>query len=226
MAPTRTPRRPPLGEVSTNTPGKAPIEKTPENITRPGPKRKTKEQRSTTWVDPGKPKKAYHANANSVKEKYIMYHHTARVEHWDQTLQQNVMEQPYYREVYEHYRPKQGKYNVSFSTMCRWLNDSNSARIMVAKTNTRKQRFFWSPWYPLLEEKLVEAFREYRQNRKLVRRRWFRKNAIKLFQELYGTKTFVFSNGWFEGFLKRAGITLRRVTKKVKIHTKLFYGRN
>ena len=101
MAPTRTPRRPPLGEVSTNTPGKAPIEKTPENITRPGPKRKTKEQRSTTWVDPGKTKMAYHANDNSAKEKYIMYHHTARVEHWDHTLQQNVMEQPYYREVYE-----------------------------------------------------------------------------------------------------------------------------
>jgi len=216
-----------LGEVSTNTPGKTPVQKTPANTTRPGPKRKTKEQHSTTWVDPGKPKKAYHTNDNSVKEKYVMYHHTARVEHWDETLQQNVMEQPYYREVYEHYRPEQGQYKVSFSTMCRWLNDSKSTKIMAAKRRTRKNRTFWSPWYPQLEEKLVEAFREYRLTKKLVRRRWFRKNAIKLFQELYSTGNFEFSNGWFEGFLKRAGITLRRVTKKVKIpRYALFYSRN
>jgi hypothetical protein len=96
-----------------------------------------------------------------------------------------VIERPYYREVYEHYRPVQGEYKVAFSTMCRWLIAANSEKIMAAKRRARKLRLFWSPWYPLLEEKLVEVFAEYRRAKRLVRRRWFRKNAIRLFQQYY-----------------------------------------
>ncbi|KAI0911726.1 DDE superfamily endonuclease-domain-containing protein [Ustulina deusta] len=72
----------------------------------------------------------------------------------------------------------------------------------------------FSPRWPELEAILWEEFCRMRQNRRLVTATWFKRKATAIFGVLYPNcgSIFVFSNGWFRGFLRRHQISRRRVT--------------
>ena len=73
-------------------------------------------------------------------------------------------------------------------------------------------------WWPLLEKALVAAFAERRAAGRIVRRKWLERRAKALFTELYpdASSPFLFSEGWFRGFLIRNGITIRLITNKAQ----------
>ena len=91
---------------------------------RPGPKPKYKE--------PKKPTVFHTTHSHDFKKKFILYHNNAKVPHWDSTMQRDVLGRPYYREVYEHFRPARGIYAVSFSTMCGWLKNGDKILATVS----------------------------------------------------------------------------------------------
>ena len=71
--------------------------------------------------------------------------------------------------------------------------------------------------WPEMEVELYQAYRKRREERKSVRRSWLRRTARNVFQKVYPTidvSIFVFSNGWFFGFLAHHDITLRFATNK------------
>jgi len=74
----------------------------------------------------------------------------------------------------------------------------------------------YSPRWPELEAKLWDLFIEARGKRRIVTQHWFRRTSIALFSELYPdcSQLFVFSTGWFRGFLNRHSIVRRRLTKQ------------
>src|SRR5437588_12733392 len=68
-----------------------------------------------------------------------------------------------------------------------------------------------------MEEDLFSTFIAQRESGRLVRRGWFCRTATALFKKHYGTTDphlFVFSSGWFNGFLRRWNISCQALTKK------------
>jgi len=75
-----------------------------------------------------------------------------------------------------------------------------------------------SKW-PEMESKLYERFIEKREKGQAIRREWFRRHAMEIFMAVYpnaDTGIFMFSNGWFGGFLGRYRISFRAITKKAQ----------
>jgi hypothetical protein len=71
------------------------------------------------------------------------------------------------------------------------------------------------PHWPDLEERLFAMILDVRANRRRVTTGLCRRKARALFQELYpdNPTLFTFSSGWWHGFLRRYGISRRRITK-------------
>ena len=73
--------------------------------------------------------------------------------------------------------------------------------------------------WPELESKLYERFLAGREKGQPIRREWFRRHSMEIFLSVYlnaERSDFIFSNGWFYGFLERHRISLRAVTKKAQ----------
>lgn len=75
----------------------------------------------------------------------------------------------------------------------------------------------WRCAWPEMEQELFQIFVAQREAGQLIRRGWFRRTATALFKKHYGSievHLFVFSAGWFNGFLRRWNISYRALTKK------------
>ncbi len=94
----------------------------------------------------------------------------------------------------------------------RYGHGGGSGRAIISKEETA----YWTPHWPQLEEALYAAFIARRKLKRGVSVHWFRAESKKLFTELFpdSTHLFLFSNGWFNGFLRRYRISYRRITKK------------
>lgn len=109
-------------------------------------------------------------------------------------------------------------FQIPKSTLAYWMKPEISERIIQSKLNTRSSiRMFLCMW-PEMEGKLFEAFIERRKLGRPVRDSWFRRKGLELWKECYHPQLattcdlFVFSQGWFRGFLSRHRIVLRFVT--------------
>lgn len=113
----------------------------------------------------------------------------------------------------------------SRSQIGRWISPEGRAKILGALPSTRTNISFWRPHWPELEELLLKEFLEQRGLNHIIKRWWFRERAEALFVQLYPDwgSAFLFSNGWFAGFLKRNGISSRCLTKilSYRSHDKL-----
>jgi hypothetical protein len=105
-------------------------------------------------------------------------------------------------------------FKVPRPTLQRWIQ--NRHRIVSGRFG--KPSSYRCQW-PELEERLYNDFRKLRAALKLVSTGWFRRRAKALFRELYpeSEHLFVFSNGWFRGFLRRHNISRRRITKQASV---------
>lgn len=93
----------------------------------------------------------------------------------------------------------------------RWIKAENEIRMGQKGSKRVKgggRRAFW----PDVEEKLVEEFKELRQKGLKVKHYWFRTRAHQLMTELHPGVDFRFSAGWFDRFKARNDISYRRAT--------------
>ena len=113
------------------------------------------------------------------------------------------------------------RFLVPESTIRGWKSETAMENIVNEKKNQRwggkgEGKMVTSRW-PEMEKLLYAEYQKRREERKAVRRGWLRKVAIKSFIAAYPDKdvsSFVFSNGWFAGFLARHHISIRLTTNK------------
>ena len=112
-------------------------------------------------------------------------------------------------EVAAHFRHKMWP-----ETVGRWWRERQA--ILHARRGSRKDRTGQrAEYWPELEAKLFSSFCEHRDAGNLVSRAWMRRRAKALYKEIYGSQAvseFIFSFGWFRGFLNRWSIARRLVT--------------
>jgi len=113
------------------------------------------------------------------------------------------------------------RFLVPESTIRTWKSESAMESIVNKKKHQRGGRkgegkIGVGRW-PEMEKLLYAEYQKRREERKAVRRGWLRKIAIKSFIAAYpeeDVSSFVFSNGWFAGFLARHQISIRLTTNK------------
>lgn len=69
-----------------------------------------------------------------------------------------------------------------------------------------------APFWPDVEEKLMEEFKEIRKNGLKVKQYWFKTRAHQLMKEMHPGDNFSFSPGWFDRFKSCNDISYRRAT--------------
>ena len=110
------------------------------------------------------------------------------------------------------------RYLVPRTTIQKWRKPDTMELIVNGTKNTqRRDNGVRACRWPEMEEMLYEAYRQRRDERKSVRRSWLRRTARATFLKAYpaiDVSIFIFSNGWFFGFLARHNITLRFATNK------------
>ena len=101
-------------------------------------------------------------------------------------------------------------FGICKGSLIQWIR--HESEIQEGKKGSKRiagggRRAFW----PDVEEKLVEEFRELRQKGLKVKQYWFRTRAHQLMSELHPGDDFRFSQGWFDRFKARNNI-YRRAT--------------
>jgi hypothetical protein len=104
-----------------------------------------------------------------------MYWHCHRIEEWSYKPQRTVWRRPYYREI------KQKFPTLGESTIDNWIRDQE--KILNAPKNSRIVRDYWLPYWPKIEEELMQRFRARGAENKLVGHRWLLKNASEILVE-------------------------------------------
>jgi hypothetical protein len=106
-----------------------------------------------------------------------------------------------------------------------WENDED--KIKALKRGVRKDRT-QGPKYPELEKRLVASFEEARALGRTINRRWFKRKAFVIYEDLFPQRVikeagklnkylgFTASTGWFQSFRRRTGVALRQPTKKAQ----------
>ena len=112
------------------------------------------------------------------------------------------------------------RFRISAKNIVRWRAEERAGKYLEVSASARRvggggQRRKWEE----MERDLYDRFRRRRAEGKVVRRSWFRQNAVSLFQKVYGSQEeglirFRFSNGWFRSFLSWHQISLRAITNK------------
>lgn len=108
-------------------------------------------------------------------------------------------------------------FQIPKSTIACWTQPDATEKIFQQKGNRSRRDspvVFLCMW-PEMEKKLFDAFMDRRGLGRPVRDGWFRRKATELWKETYphtGSNFFLFSRGWFQGFLSRHRIVLRFVT--------------
>jgi hypothetical protein len=103
------------------------------------------------------------------------------------------------------------------SMLGRWVEPKGMSKICNQPSWTKSVREYWTPHWPEMEELLLAEFLEKRAKNMIIKRWWFRERARALFAQCHPEypTAFCFSRGWFSGFLKRNGLSLRAITKIV-----------
>ncbi|KAI0184938.1 DDE superfamily endonuclease-domain-containing protein [Xylaria flabelliformis] len=183
---------------------------------RPGPKKKGLKDRSYTTPKPIRRVERTYSKRRKVEVLLFIDNHRIPV---TQTTREGALmppnssrilagaspveegyRRPYLREVAEYFK-------ISNQTTIRyWWAQRERILGNYVKKHT--------PRWPATEAILWEEFCTRRKAGKLVSRGWFRKRAKAIFEALHPgcSDIFVFSNGWFRGFLDRHQISRRRVT--------------
>ena len=112
-------------------------------------------------------------------------------------------------------------YNIDRRLIGKWAKPENKEKIsnVVGKRNTFRIETESKSWWPELEHALFAWFREQRQKGACVSESCFKLQGLTIFDEIYRNATvyvprFCASNGWFENFLGRKKLVLRRITAK------------
>lgn len=182
---------------------------------KPGPKRgnlKWKRMANSNSSLPRKlpPKTKHKFETREYKINVIMYYECTVIRNsWNKKKKIYEDRKPYYKEVCEYY-------NNAFkpTTLAGWIQGQE--KIFNSTYGSRAPRN-WNPEWPELEEELFCRFHQQREGNKLVGRGWFERESRKIWPKIYPhlPDIFTFSNGWFQRFLQRYGISLRRLTKQV-----------
>lgn len=104
------------------------------------------------------------------------------------------------------------------STVHSWVRKEKEIVEQPSGSYAGGKSSFFCKW-PELEISLYELFLSQRAEGKIVRRGWFRRHAKQLFNTCYPLALdtiFVFSLGWFSGFLYRHHISIRFTTNKAQ----------
>lgn len=177
----------------------------PRAKTRRGPKPKPLEERR---YHPRAPiKRIRHSRSKEEKMRVLMFltHHRVPDNKFP-----NNFRRPTQREAAAYFK-------VPKSDVGDWWKRRDEIVHQMSGRSYRLENLFWFCKWPELEEKLFDLFLTERTRGRLIRRGWFRRNALRIFKELYGdhiSNLFVFSIGWFCGFVRRFGIVSRAVTKQ------------
>lgn len=192
-----------------------PLQEISPNIRRPGPKPKPLAER------PYKPSKSVIRIQRSYsREKKIcvlqfLLHHRIPRESNEKLKRSMVPESgedsqlraPTIHEASKYFR-------IPPNNIARWYR--NQDKIVGSAGGSRQTARQWISDWPDMEKDLFELFMKRRGDGVLVSRGWFRKIAKQLFEKRYPGcgRVFVFSSGWFNGFLRRFNVSHRRVTKQ------------
>ena len=114
----------------------------------------------------------------------------------------------------------QAFWKIPDETIRRWWNSQDT--ILKSKVGSRQTYTTWICTWPDMEKKLYTKFVQRRAEGTIVRRSWFRRESKKLWKETYLgfdeiALLFVFSNSWFQGFCRRFNISLRAITRQVRV---------
>ncbi|RPA97235.1 hypothetical protein L873DRAFT_1691456 [Choiromyces venosus 120613-1] len=197
------PRLRPLtqNELNSQQLGQRRVAPSPREKLRPGPKLKPLEARIYRERGPiRKIRRTYNKRRKLEVILFLMHHRV-----------------PTTPEEIQYRRPTQKEtskfWKIPETTIQPWW--STQETIVNQKGTGRQQSAKWICQWPEMEKELFEIFLEERNKGRLIRQGWFQAQARQLFSKHYGgiPNMFVFSIGWFSGFLKRWSISCRVLTK-------------
>lgn len=141
----------------------------------------------------------------------IKYYLIVKFRQWDDELEDYVWVHPTVDQLKEEFP------QYSRSTIALWVEPKNMTKICNQPRWVKIAKAYWTPHWPEMEELLLAEFLERRARNIIIKRWWFRERAFALFAQSYPEypTAFCFSSGWFTGFLKRNGLSLRAITKIV-----------
>ncbi|KAI8395679.1 hypothetical protein FOFC_06717 [Fusarium oxysporum] len=103
----------------------------------------------------------------------------------------------------------QDHFQIPASTIRQWKNKYYDSYV------EKRPHIPGSKW-PDLEEELYSRFKQRRTRKLIASTSWFRRQARAIFRDLYpglpDSERFIFSNGWWRGFLRRHSIVKRKIT--------------
>lgn len=109
------------------------------------------------------------------------------------------------------------KFGISKPSLIRWIASENEIR-KGSKGSKRIKGGGRKPFWPDLEEKLLQEFKEVREKGLKVKHYWFATRAKQLMSELHPSVEFKFSQGWFDCFKFRNKLSFRRRTNVAQKH--------
>ena len=203
---TRTqPRLHPLtrNELRIQQSGGRTVAPNPREKLRRGPRPKPLEERVYCQRGPIKKIRRTYSKARKLEVILFLMHHRVPM-----TPEEVQYRRPTQKEASEFWK-------IPETTIQQWWSSRDV--IVNQKGTGRGQSANWICRWPEMEKELFEMFLDERKKGRLIRRGWFRARARHLFNKHYGEapNMFVFSIGWFSGFLKRwtRSISCRVLTK-------------
>jgi len=187
-----------LNQTGANIQGPSPRERL-----RPGPKPKPLAARPYRPWGPIQRIRRSYSKARKVEVLLFLLHHRVAVE----GTAQSQFHPPTKLET-SHY------WKIPEPTIQLWWVKRDEI-LQLPSTARRALPGTWTCLWPAMEEELFAIFLAEQQKGRLIRRGWFRTQAKELFTKHYSASAnmFVFSAGWFNGFLKRWSISCRALTK-------------
>lgn len=166
---------------------------------RPGPKRKSIAERRL--VPPPAIKNPHRSYTTQFKLRVLSYWHHTEIRTGPSTTRS-----PNRAEVSD-------RYKIPVTNLSRWKKEE--ARLIQHVGTSRRQRAGKRIWI-VMETIIYERFIDAREEGKVIRRGWFRRQCRELWTTCYSDKveSFSFSNGWFHSFLAWHNISLRFGTNK------------
>jgi len=179
----------------------------PRKKLRPGPKPLPLEARSFRQrVGPIKKICRTYSRSRKVQVILFLMHHRVPI---SVRVENTQFRQPTHREAWIYRK-------IPETTIQQWWTARHTIAAQGGTSGRQKSLRLMCLW-PEMEKELIDTFLDERQKGKLVRRGWFRNKARQPFVKHYGpgvtANMFVFSVGWFNGFMKRWRISCGVLTK-------------
>ena len=102
------------------------------------------------------------------------------------------------------------RFGIPKPCLHRWIRGEKE--IQSCKKGTKRVEGGRRPFWPDMEVKLVEEFKELRQKGLKVKHYWFKTRACQLMREMHPDDDFRLSQGWFDRFKARNDLSYRRAT--------------